>query len=106
MATQKMPPMKGGVPKHVKAADDGQVDQPTVDLSKSAGDEVVWSSVKPAKIAFEGVEGSPFDETTFRIPPGGSVSSGPARDDADLREYKYTVYGAGGKNDPTVIIHK
>lgn len=106
MATQRVPPMKGGMPHPVKAADNGQVDQPKVAISKSAGDEVVWSSAKPARIAFEGAEGSPFAETAFRIPPAGSVSSGPARDDAELKEYKYTVYGASGTNDPTVIINK
>ncbi len=103
MATQRIPPVKAVA--HVKVTDNGQVDQPEVHLSKSGGDQVEWSAGKAAKIVFESAEGSPFDETTFRVPAGGSVPSGPIREKADAKEYKYTVYGATGKNDPTVIIH-
>jgi hypothetical protein len=50
--------------------------------------------------------GSPFEKTTFHIPAGGSVSSGPAKATAEAeKRYKYSVVGEKGVNDPTVIIH-
>ena len=85
---------------------DGQVDQSTITVSKSVGEEVVWHSHDntAATIKFDSADGSPFQKATFDVPPGGSVASGPARSDAPHKPYKYTVVGSGGENDPIVIV--
>jgi hypothetical protein len=106
MATEKVIPITGIDNRHVHAEDNGQVDNDTVHVSKSAGHQVTWSSRSKAIIAFSSESGSPFEETTFHIPAGGSVSSGPAKATAEAeKRYKYSVVGEKGVNDPTVIIH-
>ena len=106
MATDKVIPITGSDNRHVHAEDNGQVDNDTVHVSKSAGHQVTWSSRSKAIIAFSSETGSPFEETTFHIRAGGSVSSGPAKATAQAeKRYKYSVVGEKGVNDPTVIIH-
>ena len=106
MATEKVIPITGIDNRHVHAEANGQVDNDTVHVSKSAGHQVTWSSRSKAIIAFSSESGSPFEETTFHIPAGGSVSSGPAKATAEAeKRYKYSVVGEKGVNDPTVIIH-
>ena len=85
-------------------SDGGQVDVPAVRLSK--GEEVAWFSHanKSAMVVFASPDGSPFHGTQFTVPAGGSVSSGPARNAAEKKEYKYAVVGHSGVNDPIVII--
>jgi hypothetical protein len=95
--------------KHVKiTSHDGQVDTHTVRVSKSVGEEITWFSHdnKRAIVVFASADGSPFQETHFHVPAGGSVSSGPAHDLAEHKSYKYTVVGHTGVNDPVVIIDK
>jgi hypothetical protein len=106
MATEKVIPISGNDNRHVHAEDNGQVDNDTVHISKSARHQVIWSSRSKATIAFSPESGSPFEETTFHVPAGGSVSSGPAKPAAEPeKHYKYSVVGEKGVNDPTVIIH-
>src|SRR6476661_3319006 len=106
MATEKVIPITGNDNRHVHAEDNGQVDNDTVHVSKSAGHQVTWSSTRKAIIAFSSQDGSPFEEATFHVPAGGSVSSGPAKATAEAEKpYKYSVVGEKGVNDPTVIIH-
>jgi hypothetical protein len=106
MATEKVIPITGNDNRHVHAEDNGQVDNDTVHVSKSAGHQVTWFSASKAKIEFSSQSGSPFEEATFHIPAGGSVSSGPAKATAMAeKRYKYSVVGEKGVNDPTVIIH-
>ena len=106
MATEKVIPITGNDNRHVHAEDNGQVDNDTVHVSKSAGHQVTWFSQKKAIIAFSSQDGSPFTEATFHVPPGGSVSSGPPKATAEAEKpYKYSVIGEKGVNDPTVIIH-
>lgn len=91
--------------KHVRVTDDhGHVDQEDVSISISTEEEVIWSADKKSVVVFNTPDGSPFHQHTFPVPAGGSVSSGPARDDAQNKRYKYTVVGEGGSNDPGVII--
>ena len=88
-------------------SDNGQVDQNDVDISKLAADEVTWfahNQEEGATIEFSSADGSPFNDSVFRVPIGGSVSSGPAKDGAKPKRYKYTVTGPAGQNDPGVII--
>jgi hypothetical protein len=92
-------------PHKVHTHDDGEVDQPVIEISRSAKEQVTWFSKKGAFIAFASPDSSPFHATTFQIPAGGSVSSGPARPNAEYKEYKYTVVGQIGVNDPRVIIN-
>ena len=106
MATEKVIPITENDNRHVHAEDNGHVDNDTVHVSKSAGHQVTWSSRSKAIIAFSSESGSPFEETIFHIPAGGSVSSGPAKATAEAeKRYKYSVVGEKGVNDPTVIIH-
>jgi len=106
MATDKVIPITGNDNHHVHAEDNGQVDNDTVHVSKSAGHQVTWSSRSKAIVAFSSESGSPFEEATFHIPAGGSVSSGPAKATAEAeKRYKYSVVSVKGVNDPTVIIH-
>ena len=88
-------------------SDNGQVDQNDVEISKPAGDEVTWfaqSKKAGSTIEFSPPDGSPFQDSTFSVPAGGSVSSGPAKGEAEAKRYKYTVTGPDGDNDPGVII--
>jgi hypothetical protein len=106
MATDKVIPMTRPEDRHVHAEHDGKVDNQTVHVSKSAGHQVTWFSARKAVIAFSSPSGSPFEETIFHVPAGGSVSSGPAKPTAEAeKHYKYSVVGEKGVNDPTVIIH-
>jgi hypothetical protein len=106
MATEKVTPITANENRHVHAEEDGHVDNPTVHVSKSAGHQVTWHSRKKAIVSFSSQDGSPFEEATFHVPPGGSVSSGPAKPTAEVdKSYKYSVVGEKGVNDPAVIIH-
>jgi hypothetical protein len=92
--------------KHVRVINEkGHVDQDVVHISKGAEEEIVWGTEhKNVKVVFSSEEGSPFQESIFHVPAGGSVSSGPALKGAGHKAYKYTVKGEGGDNDPRVII--
>jgi hypothetical protein len=106
MATEKVIPIAGNENRHVHAEDNGKVDNETVHVSKKAGHQVTWFSASKARIEFSSQSGSPFEEATFHVPAGGSVSSGPAKSTAEAEKpYKYSVVGEKGVNDPTVIIH-
>jgi|SRR5215510_3740609 len=85
---------------------DGKVNLDSVTVSRDGGDEVTWVSdgTRKALIVFASPDGSPFQETHFHVPAGGSISSGPARSDAAYKAYKYTVIGETGVNDPVVIV--
>ena len=88
-------------------SNDGQVDVQEARVSKSTHEEIVWFAHdgKGAIVVFASPDGSPFQETQFQVPAGGSVSSGPAlRGAATGKPYKYTVVGHTGVNDPVVII--
>jgi|ERR1051326_39308 hypothetical protein len=92
-------------PHHVHTRDDGKVDKEVVTISGSAGEQVTWFSDNGGTVLFKAPEGSPFENDKFPIPAGGSVSSGPARPNAEHRDYKYTVVGKTGVYDPKVIIN-
>src|SRR5579859_3963071 len=105
MATQKVTTIPGHE-RHVHAEHNGEVNNDTVHVSKSAGHQVTWTSAGKAIIAFSSHDGSPFQESIFHVPAGGSVSSGPAKVTAENeKSYKYSVVGEKGVKDPTVIIH-
>ncbi|HMF90258.1 MAG TPA: hypothetical protein VKL40_06420 [Candidatus Angelobacter sp.] len=87
----------------------GQVDANAPIIKFSAGDEIEWSSFQneSADIVFASKYGSPFTSARFQVPAGGSVSSGPAikkPQNGKQDEYKYTVIGQGGLNDPVIIV--
>ena len=61
----------GGLP--VRIGQGGEVDNEVVNVSRSAGDEVVWSSDGDEfTISFQT---SPFAASAFHVPAGGSASS-------------------------------
>lgn len=87
--------------------DHGKVDDPYVSISMIAHEEVTWFAHdnEPATIVFYSQQqGSPFQNSVFQVPAGGSISSGAIRDDALHQHYKYSVVGPKGANDPEVII--
>jgi hypothetical protein len=103
----KESPAKGRKEVHI-TSHEGHVDHDTIRLSQSAGEELTWYSHenKKAMIVFASPDGSPFAESHFSVPAGGSVSSGPVRGAAQKKSYKYTVIGECGVNDPVIIIDK
>jgi hypothetical protein len=68
---------------------DGEVDNEVVNLSKSAGDEIVWHSSGDPFTVFFPV--SPFREQNFHVPAGETVRSGPPRPDASIDRYQYFI---------------
>jgi hypothetical protein len=67
----------------------GDVDNEVVNVSKSAGDELVWySEDDPYTVTFQT---SPFAISTFHVPAGGSVSSGPVAAGAGVGQYPYFI---------------
>jgi hypothetical protein len=84
----------------------GEVDNEVVNVSKSAGDEVVWSSDGDAfTISFQT---SPFAASTFHVPAGGNASSGPVRAGAGIGHYQYFISDDNNSQgaDPGVDIKK
>ena len=82
----------------------GEVDNEAVNVSRSASDEVVWTSHGDEfTISFQT---SPFAASTFHIPAGGGVSSGPVRAGAAPGRYQYFINddssGVGGDPDVNV----
>lgn len=75
------------LPVHIRP--DGDVDNEVVNLSKSAGDEIVWvSSGDPFTVHFPV---TPFTQQNFSVPAGETVHSGPPRPDAPIDQYQYFV---------------
>ena len=91
--------------KHVRVINErGHVDQDVVHISKGAEEEIVWATDhKNVTVVFSSGD-SPFKESVFHVPAGGSISSGPAVNGDAQKAYKYTVKGEAGDNDPRVII--
>jgi hypothetical protein len=83
-----------------------EVDNEVVNVSRSAGDEVVWSSDGDGfTISFQT---SPFAASTFRVPAGGSASSGPVRPGAGIGHYQYFISDDSDGNgaDPEVNVKR
>jgi hypothetical protein len=88
----------------VQICQGGEVDNEVVNVSKSAGDELVWFSDGDGfTITFQT---SPFSASTFHVPAGGTASSGPVRPGAALGHYAYYIAddsdGTGGDPDVNV----
>jgi len=82
------------------------VDNEVVNVSRSAADEVVWSSDGDEfTISFQT---SPFAASTFHVPAGGSASSGAVKPGAALGRYPYFISDdSDGKGaDPDVDIRR
>ncbi|HLW54979.1 MAG TPA: hypothetical protein VKW06_19250 [Candidatus Angelobacter sp.] len=86
-------------------SDKGGVDHDSVTIRLSAQEEVTWFAHgnQTATITFEH---SPFHDSIFTVPAGGSVSTGAAKGASPYQRFKYTVTGPGGKNDPEVVIDR
>ncbi len=96
-------PVFAGQALPVHIAPGGEVDNEVVNVSRSAGDEVVWSSAGDGfTITFQT---SPFAASTFQVPAGGSISSGPVRPDTGLGRYHYFIKDDNGQGgDPDVDV--
>lgn len=102
MATAPVP-VKGKIERVEVKCNPDHVDKETVELSKSAGDQVAWHSVEHRIITFNGM--SPFRESEFEIQPNATVLSGPIEVQAN-GSYKYTIHKPKGPVgvDPEIII--
>lgn len=102
------PAVRTGVVRHVNILDNQGHVSPSdpIHISRLAKDVVVWVSGnnRKATIVFASPAGSPFKEAVFHLAAGGSVCSDLVRDAATNGEYKYTVVGEKGTNDPVIII--
>ena len=77
-------------------------DVPDVYLSAVNGEQAQWSSAG-GSFAVVFISGSPFAQTVFVVPDGGTVSSGQIINTA-IADYPYKVFGDSGcVQDP--IIH-
>ena len=77
----------------VRIGQGGEVDNEVVNVSKSAGDELVWPSDGDGfTISFQTC---PFAASTFHLPAGGTASSEPMRPGAALGHYAYYITGDG-----------
>jgi hypothetical protein len=82
----------------------GEVDNEVVNVSRSASDEVIWSSGGDEfTISFQT---SPFAASTFHVSAGGSTGSGPVRPGAAVGRYQYFIIDdSDGKGaDPDVDV--
>jgi hypothetical protein len=80
-----------------------------VGIKKALNDSVTWKAVAgsgPWIIAF--ISNSPFASSTFNVPPGGTVNSGPitATYNGAPVKFRYEVQNGGGTviDDPDVIL--
>ena len=92
------------LPVHV--GQDGEVDNEVVNVGKSAGDEVLWSTDGDSfTISFPA---SPFAASTFHVPAGGNASSGPVVAGAGIGHYQYFISddNDGQGADPDVNMKK
>jgi hypothetical protein len=76
-----------------------KVDKDKVDLSISGKDHMKWKSKEDWLVVFP--DGSPFEDWFFHQ---GNSNSGPIREGAEEREYKYIVAINGALLDPGVVI--
>jgi hypothetical protein len=72
------------LPVHIRQ--DGEVDNEVVNLRRCVGDEIVWQA-EGADFTID-FPNSPFEERTFQVSAGGSVSSGP---DASIDYFQYYI---------------
>lgn len=107
-------------PLPIRISETGQVVDPKARVFKSRGGEVEWRAQDgggPWTITFgktggggstHPVEpGSPYNQNTFTVPPGGSARSGRIRENANAtKTYRYTVTDRSGTptHDPDVDV--
>jgi hypothetical protein len=81
--------MKEGMKLPVHIHENCDVDYEVVNIRQSAGEQVEWHSTGDGFIIE--FDSSPFVQSKFEVPAGGSISSGPVRDDAAFARYHYTI---------------
>lgn len=84
----------------------GKVNKYECTLHTDQSEEAVWNSDDGRCLVIFGT--SPFKDSVFVVPDGGSVSSGEvvAPVEKPPKKYKYTVVGPDGSNDPIIVIDK
>jgi hypothetical protein len=74
-------------------------------ISKSAAEEILWTSNIQGKTCTITFTNSPFNSSTFPVDTTGTTGSGPVRSNAPTGDYKYSVSCPGFSNlDPNVIV--
>lgn len=93
-----------GAQRTVHIGSDGSVDNETVNVSKSAGDVIVWHSDGEEFSIYFPV--SPFESQKFDVVRPQDQSSGRVRPDAGVGYYPYyiTIVGKGKSVDPGVDV--
>ena len=79
--------MRPKLPVHIHK--NAEVDNEVVNLRKSMGEELEWFSDGDEFVVEFPI--SPFEQTTFVVPAGESMGSGPIRPDAPITKYFYNV---------------
>src|ERR1700758_282653 len=80
--------------RNVHINSDGSVDNDTVNVSKGAGDEILWQSNGEAFTIYFPV--SPFESDRFEVQRGQYRASGPIRPNAGVGYYPYYINIVGG----------
>jgi len=74
-------------------------------VSKSAAEQVLWTSSIQGKSCTITFTNSPFNRSTFYVDATGTTESGPVTSNATTGDYKYSVSCPGFSNlDPNVIV--
>jgi hypothetical protein len=92
------------LPVHIH--NNADVDNEIVNLRMSMGEELEWHSDGDEFTVEFPI--TPFAQSSFVVPPGGSVGSGPIRPDAPITRYFYNVTNVAlaMSADPGVDIKK
>jgi len=90
--------------KVITVFDSGNVSPVQVQISKKAGDTVVWvSQTKGWSVKFKGA--CPFASTGFALPPNGRSAVARQHRSVQVGEvYVYDVIKKGGSKDPRVEV--
>lgn len=80
----------------------GNVDTDLCHLSKGEDDEAQWVA-EDGRFTVRFAD-SPFQDSVFVVPEGGSVRSGPPVNGTVGETYKYKVDGPEGDIDPRIVI--
>jgi hypothetical protein len=79
--------MRTKLPVHIRK--NAEVDNEIVNIRQSLAEEIEWHSEDDEFTVEFPI--TPFQEKTFVVPAGGSVSSGAVRPDAPITRYFYNV---------------
>lgn len=111
MSVARQTPFPGELKKCGKVRNSRTKNKPEVSpdrirVSYEAREAVEWQSEDGGRYTIEFREGSPYTDSVFVVPSGGSVTSGPLLDSVKVEQvYKYWVTDRqGDTTDPDIKI--